>query len=145
MISKNILYNKEIINNNEENLNNNKNNIKIKNETEQTEQTDLTDEKNELNELNNLIKELEEESMDSINSDYFTENEKKKLNNSKYMSNLIYYIFASIGFYLMYKCFKKKYVMLIFEIVLNLFYPYIFIPIKLFLCRTELTNMSFSL
>ena len=92
----------------------------------------------ERNQINELIKELEEESMDSINSNYFTEDEKKKLNNSKYISNSIYYISVLIGLYLIYKCYTNIYIVIFFEFILNLFFPYIFIPIKLFLCRNEL-------
>ena len=103
------------------------------------------DDIDERNEINELIKELEEESMDSINSNYFTEDEKKKINNSKYMSNLVYYICIFIGFYLIYTCSDKSNIIIVFEIILNLFYPYIFIPIKLFLCRTQLKNMCIPL
>jgi len=117
-------------------IDNNINEINQKNESDETDKTD---------DINDLIKQFEEETDESINSNYFTENEKKKINNSKYISKIIHYIAISIGFYLMYACPKKTYTMLFFEIILNLFYPYIFIPIKLFLCRTQLKNICIKL
>tara|TARA_B100000575_G_scaffold289169_1_gene290507 strand:+ start:1372 stop:1758 length:387 start_codon:yes stop_codon:yes gene_type:complete len=115
------------------------------NESEITNQSEISNESDEKNKINNLIKELEEDSEDSINSNYFTEEEKNKIKNTKYKYSMIYYICLLVGFYLMYSCSEESYLMLFFEIILNICYPYIFIPIKLFLCRDKLTKICIPL
>ena len=117
--------------------NNDLNNMKMDNE--------MGNETDEKNKINNLIKELEEETDGSINSNYFTDEEKKRINNSKYKYQTVYYICLIIGFYLMFSCSEKSYLILFFEIILNIFYPYIFVPIKLFLCKDKLTRMCIPL
>tara|TARA_E500000178_G_scaffold326731_1_gene355223 strand:- start:65 stop:442 length:378 start_codon:yes stop_codon:yes gene_type:complete len=121
--------------------NNDLNNMKMDNEMG-NEMGNETDEKNR---INDLIKELEEETDDSINSNYFTDEESKRIDNSKYKYQAVYYICLIIGFYLMFICSEKSYLMLFFEVILNIFYPYIFIPIKLFLCRNKLTRICIPL
>tara|TARA_B100000683_G_C12143838_1_gene412980 strand:- start:80 stop:451 length:372 start_codon:yes stop_codon:yes gene_type:complete len=108
-------------------------------------ETEMSNESDEKNKINNLIKELEEETGDTINTNYFTDEEKKKINNSALKYSAVYYICLLIGFYLMYVCSEKSYLMLFFEIILNIFYPYIFVPIKLFLCKGKLTKMCIPL
>ena len=106
---------------------------------------EMGNETDEKNKINNLIKELEEETDDSINSNYFTDEERKRINNSKHKYQAVYYICLIIGFYLMFICSEKSYLMLFFEVILNIFYPYIFIPIKLFLCKDKLTRICIPL
>lgn len=99
----------------------------------------------DINELNELLKQLEEESLDSINSNYFTEEEKQKIDNGKQKTKYVYYTFLIFGFILMFICPHAGLFSLFFEIILNIFYPYIFIPIKLFLCRNSLNTICIPL
>lgn len=126
-------------------------NIKINKENNIDKNIDENIDKNidknniDKNDIKELLKELEEESLNSINSNYFTEEEKKKINYEKMKYKLIYYIFLIIGFYLIYICNNNNYLAIFFEIILNLCYPYIFIPIKLYLCRNNFSKICIPL
>ena len=103
------------------------------------------DSSNTIDGINKLINELDVETDNSINSNYFNEDEKKKINNINNFNKLIYYICLILGFYLIIVCDYNGIFTLFFEIILNLFIPYLFIPIKLFMCRNNLKNICIPL
>jgi hypothetical protein len=100
---------------------------------------------NNIENINKFINELGEESDDSINTNYFTEKEQNKINNINSFNKYIYYICLLFGFYLIIVCNYNGLSTLFFEVILNLFIPYLFIPIKLFMCKKNLTKICIPL
>lgn len=68
-----------------------------------------------------------------IDDNFFTPEEKKinKLNENN--ENLFHYVLVAIGFLVMFLCGQVGF-FTFFEIILNLFYPYVYIPAKFILC-----------
>ncbi len=80
---------------------------------------------------------------DKINPDYFSPLEVIKNQTTEQQDKLLHYSLLTISIILIWLCGQYGF-FLIFEIILALFYPYIFIPIKIVLChKSILTNCKF--
>ena len=75
---------------------------------------------------------------------YYTKEEQEKLEKELNFQIYFHLILCIFGFYLIFKCYKENdLTKTFFESILNMIFPYIFIPIKLFFCRNELTSICF--
>ena len=72
-----------------------------------------------------------------IDDDFFTPEEKKINQMNEDSENLFHYILVAIGFIVMFLCGTVGYFS-IFEIIINLFYPFIYIPAKFILCHKDI-------
>ena len=75
---------------------------------------------------------------------YYTKEEQDKINNDLNFQIFFHIGLCLFGFFLIIRCYKdNEIVKTFFEIILNIVFPYIFIPLKLFFCRNELTSICF--
>lgn len=90
------------------------------------------------NSINDLLYNFDSESLDSVNSNYFTEQEQKiiKYENNKELYN--HFIFTIFGFLLIFIFNFNNIYCLLFEIILSIIIPYIFIPLKLLLNKNKI-------
>lgn len=74
---------------------------------------------------------------DKINSDYFSPLEVLENHTNEQQGKTLHYILLTISIILIWICGQYG-LFLIFEITLALFYPYIFIPLKIILCHKSI-------
>ena len=98
---------------------------------------DLKESLDERKNLHDVIK------YDKINSNYFTGKELLQQQVENDYEKTIHYILVVISFILMWLCGQYG-LFLIFETILLLFYPYVYIPLKILLChKYMLRNCKF--
>jgi len=131
-ISKNNLLDNFNQNNSQDNINQNKKN-KNKNENENENENE--------NNLDDFDKNISITDGGTIETDdIFTKDEFKQINNTGNIISIIKYIFIIYSLYLQYICFDGNYFLSSIELIFSLFFPTIYIPIKLFLCNKILLN-----
>ena len=75
-------------------------------------------------------------------NNYYTKEEQEKINNELNFQIYFHLFLCIFGFYLIFRCYKEnELTRTFFETVLNIIFPYIFIPLKLFFCRDMLTHI----
>ena len=134
-------------------IENNKNleNIESENsESENIESENIESENSELSIESNIINNKEEKSQPTCGAINFTEKLEELSKDSfdesseySYVSieedkpgiNYLYYIVFSIGLVLLYIFYNNNIFLTFIEFVLNCIYPYIYVPIKLYMCK----------
>lgn len=75
-----------------------------------------------------------------INDNYFNKDEIKMNNYNNKYEKTVYIILIILGFLILLLCGVVNIYILLPEIILNICLPYIYIPVKVLLCQTDLRN-----
>ncbi len=73
---------------------------------------------------------------------HYTKEEQDKIEKDLNFQIYFHIILCIFGFYLIIKCYNNnEFIKTFFESILNMVFPYLFIPLKLFFCRENLKNI----
>ena len=97
---------------------------------------ELIDKKKDKEERKNLYDAIKH---NTINSNYFTQQDKQINEMLDTNDKVTHYILVAISFLLILICGKIGF-FIIFEIILALFYPYVYIPVKIVVCHKYIAH-----